>query len=156
MLMSEIYASNTGYSPFLKSQRPIAFEVVAAILRLGRKYQIASLRDQAYASLKKEIPVSLDDVSRAPRREIDFHFLAELINLALECDIQTVLPVAYFVTANNLVSSCINFRRDTSLKNVSFVEAPNIWLGETRRHEGYAVRGCKGDLYPGTRPHHSG
>ncbi|TEB24220.1 hypothetical protein FA13DRAFT_1638894, partial [Coprinellus micaceus] len=46
-----------------RSDEPPQFPVLAAMIRLGRKYEIARLKEDALGLLKKAFPVTLDDHS---------------------------------------------------------------------------------------------
>ena len=103
--------------------KPLHFLVLAAMIRLGRKYEILSLRDEALTPLRREFPVALDEHEKLPvRRHPDLpwtHFtfpsdqkhqhnyqkMHAIIQLAHECSIQSILPALYLsYAAREMVS----------------------------------------------------
>ena len=100
------------------TKEPLHFLVIAAMLRIGKKYEIQHLRDQALAVMKQELPANLDkfDEVYTDWTHLDFPLddvydtgakqHATIVNLANECGVQTILPVAYSLLAStDLVSS---------------------------------------------------
>ncbi|KAJ3532840.1 hypothetical protein NMY22_g7578 [Coprinellus aureogranulatus] len=95
------------------------FLVVAAMLRLGKKFDIEHLKTEALSRLKAEFPTTLDEFCRvcdAGWTRIDCRFdetyddrwkvRCALIRLALECGVQSVLPALYMhMMAMDLVRS---------------------------------------------------
>ena len=86
---------------------------LAPMIRLGRKYEIACLRDEGLARLKREFPTTLEEYDRLPDDYTNFTFpparrgldaIVDIINLALESNIQSILPAVYLhATAYPLV-----------------------------------------------------
>ena len=83
--------------------KPLPFDVVAAFLRLGLKYNIESLRDEATTRLTHEFPSSLDIYDRmvdGEMIELSDSFVNDTINLLRECQYLThILPVAFYLQA---------------------------------------------------------
>ncbi|KAJ3528880.1 hypothetical protein NMY22_g9225 [Coprinellus aureogranulatus] len=93
---------------FMPSDR-LHFLVVAAMMRLGKKYEIDHLREQALARLKREFPCTLAEYNELDTRDWT-HFLfpydetydtghkmkLSMVNLAHECNLNTILPALYF------------------------------------------------------------
>ena len=76
------------------------------MIRLGRKYEIAPLKEDALALLKKAFPVTVDDHSEyvwetrlafpeGPLYDHDGKKLAAVLRLAYECSIRTILPLVF-------------------------------------------------------------
>jgi hypothetical protein len=77
--------------------QPIA--VVAAILRLSRKYQIDYLRDDSVSRLKNMFPSTLDAAVRrydGTGVKVSPDHIIDTINLAKETGIRSILPFAFF------------------------------------------------------------
>jgi hypothetical protein len=100
------------------TKEPLHFLVISAMLRIGKKYEIQHLRDQALAVLKQEHPIKLDDYDKVSDDWTHFKFPfddiydtgvkrhAEIVKLESECGVQTIPPVAYLLlVARDLVSS---------------------------------------------------
>ena len=81
--------------------KPLPFDVVAAFLRLGLKYNIKSLRDEATTRLTYEFPSSLEFYDRmvdGEMIELSYSFINATINLVRECQYLTyILPVAFYL-----------------------------------------------------------
>ncbi|KAF7351396.1 hypothetical protein MSAN_01571300 [Mycena sanguinolenta] len=84
------------YHPF-KATPSRPFAVVAAMLRLGKKYDIPEARDDALARLQYEFPTHLDAYTRAeyrgltkidPRKGIH----VDLLNLCYDCSVYSCIP----------------------------------------------------------------
>jgi hypothetical protein len=74
---------------------------VAAMLRLGSKYEFQHLREEALVRLRAEFPTTLGDWDRLPS---DFTHIQEqkgilfdIVNLALEQGLLSILPAAYYL-----------------------------------------------------------
>ena len=81
---------------------PVPFDVVAAFLRLGLKYNIECLRDEATTRLTYEFPSSLESYDRMVDGEmIEQGYSAnDTINLLRECQcLIHILPVAFYLQA---------------------------------------------------------
>ncbi|KAJ3538396.1 hypothetical protein NMY22_g5182 [Coprinellus aureogranulatus] len=85
------------------------------MLRLGKKYELVHVRDEGLARLKREFPTSLEEYSKIlgsaespsfllrPGSEGRLAQLFNIINLAHECSIQSILPALYLrVIGHNL------------------------------------------------------
>ncbi|TEB27368.1 hypothetical protein FA13DRAFT_1736503 [Coprinellus micaceus] len=77
---------------------------LAAMIRLGRKYEISYLRDEGLARLKREFPTTLEEYDRLPEEYLSFTYpetqcgldpIVDIIKLAHECNIQSILPALY-------------------------------------------------------------
>ncbi|KAJ7775514.1 hypothetical protein B0H16DRAFT_1757026 [Mycena metata] len=113
--------------------QPLAFDVIAAFLRLGRKYEMKPLYDDALARL---VPRP-DDPNRRGQIVVD------TIILARELDIPSLLPAAFWFTctrleslANKHTSAISDADRDVILlaaKPLSIAYASYLfgWLDET-------------------------
>ncbi|KAJ7043744.1 hypothetical protein C8F04DRAFT_1229225 [Mycena alexandri] len=89
------------YSPTIAPQKVIRFDVVAALIRLGRKYEFRALLNSAVQRITFENPTTLKEYdAREPSfpgnfigyRGIEYDMLA----LARENNIMTALPCAYY------------------------------------------------------------
>ncbi|KAF6759142.1 hypothetical protein DFP72DRAFT_149159 [Ephemerocybe angulata] len=81
----------------------IPFDVVAALIRIGRKYEIDHLRREGMTRMEHELSSELDDVD--PDRywsEVAYEdgVLYRMTNFAYECDLKHLLPAAFFWSAN--------------------------------------------------------
>jgi hypothetical protein len=74
------------------------------MIRLGRKYEISYLRDEGLARLKREFPTTLEEYDRLPEEYLSFTYpetqcgldpIVDIIKLAHECNIQSMLPALY-------------------------------------------------------------
>ncbi|KAJ7880071.1 hypothetical protein B0H14DRAFT_2500468 [Mycena olivaceomarginata] len=77
----------------------LPFPVVRAFIRLGRKYDFEDLFDSAVASLGSHYPTSIEAYNaEPPQTRIEWysalHF--DIINLAIENNIWSALPCAYY------------------------------------------------------------
>lgn len=85
--------------------KPVVFEVVAAFLRLGLKYNVEMLKTEAIGRLTHEFPTSVEAYdnnvnTKTPSRLITVKqddLAVRAINLARECDcIDFILPTAFY------------------------------------------------------------
>lgn len=88
--------------------KPLPFDVVAAFLRLGLKYNIESLKDEAAARLTHDLPLSLTAFTLRTFMIMPNGHMVEscnsslysTINLVRECQCLThILPVAFYLQA---------------------------------------------------------
>lgn len=87
--------------------KPIPYVVVRAMIRMGRKYEIEHLRDEGVGRIKRKLPGTREETAKwllDPTGTLTFvlerpAMLNMIINCARECDIQTVLPMAYLLCA---------------------------------------------------------
>ncbi|KAJ7645667.1 hypothetical protein DFH06DRAFT_1476892 [Mycena polygramma] len=93
----------TLYDPLFDSAEQLTFPVVAAIVRLGRKYDFDRLLTAAVARLTATFPRTLTErgsnrYSPAPGRRIvyDPALLFDTINLAIRNGLPALLPTLYF------------------------------------------------------------
>ncbi|KZP23501.1 hypothetical protein FIBSPDRAFT_823475 [Athelia psychrophila] len=92
-----------GFAP---TGKPLKIEVVAAFLRLGKKYDIEVLRVEALERIFGEVATTLDEMlsnTNKPKRLIEAGFFrnlplpwVDILNLAREHDLQSVLPLALY------------------------------------------------------------
>ncbi|KAF9526624.1 hypothetical protein CPB83DRAFT_816709 [Crepidotus variabilis] len=81
----------------------MTYDMAAAMLRLGKKYQIDYLYEEAKIAFRKDYPTSLDDwnptIAVIPNAR-----RGDMINLAHEISLKTVLPSLYldFISAYSL------------------------------------------------------
>lgn len=82
--------------------------VVESMVRLGKKYQIDHLYKEGLRYLKLEFPKTLREYDRhnpgfyfsiIKHTEDDLALVFAVIKLALECEIQSILPALYLHTA---------------------------------------------------------
>ena len=70
------------------------------MVRTGRKYDIEMFREEALFRLKAEFPSTVEEWTESVglHQQIKHHpgFCFDVINLALEANLQTILPSAYF------------------------------------------------------------
>jgi len=96
------------YNPLFDSTETLEFPVVAAIVRLGKKYDFKQLLGAAVARLTAMFPPTLAQIRKrndapSPIRE-DGGLLFDAINLANETGLLALLPSLYFETLNVLDS----------------------------------------------------
>jgi hypothetical protein len=116
---------------------PPSFAAAAEMLRVGHKYQVYSLRDEAAARFRCEFPSKLEDwdeIITNPCKEIrlaeqrgetkEYSFM-ECVNLAAECNLPELLPSALLwlcgLDIKNIFSGCIGPSAD-----LMFLECANI------------------------------
>ncbi|KAF9034391.1 hypothetical protein BJ165DRAFT_1513537 [Panaeolus papilionaceus] len=83
------------------SMHKIRFKEVSALLRLGSKYDISSLRDNALQRLRAEFPTTLDEWDRL---DVEYKTMSDsvdiclfdVITLAYNEGILSILPVLYY------------------------------------------------------------
>ena len=94
---------------------------------MGKKYEIDYLRDEGLMRLKLEFPEKLDDFDKIlksfPRTHIkcgnvdeQCDMELEVINLAQECGVKTILPALYFQVIQKMVSKAM----------VTLIVVPNL------------------------------
>jgi hypothetical protein len=115
-LQSVSRKSHIHYESFsyLHTETQVSFALIAAMLRLGTKYDMKSLREEAIAYLSAECPSTLKAWD-----EDNSHFdhydgvLFDLVNLAREYALLVLLPALFLWTALFHDSSkiCGGFRR---------------------------------------------
>jgi hypothetical protein len=92
--------------------------VIAALVRLGKKYDIIHLRDEGLVRLKLRFPATLEQLDGnlssvgqyakhiyCPDKTAKDDMIVSAIQLAHECDIQTILPALYCTLVQDTVSS---------------------------------------------------
>ncbi|TEB27383.1 hypothetical protein FA13DRAFT_933338 [Coprinellus micaceus] len=115
-----------GDPEYTNIRQAVPFSVIAAMVRMGKKYEIDYLRDEGLVRLKLEFPGKLDDFDKTPRSFPRTHIKygsadeqasmeLEAINLGHECGIQTILPALYFqvvLTMANVLHGNVEVRTD--------------------------------------------
>ena len=87
------------------------FDLLAAILRLGKKYEIDYLCEEGLKRLRRNFPNALEkwvqNTSRKNQFRIESDKEKDIIRLCYELSISSCLPLAYmvFVTKHKLASS---------------------------------------------------
>ncbi|KAJ7070058.1 hypothetical protein C8F01DRAFT_542043 [Mycena amicta] len=98
-LLSAMYPKS-----FLRPEKSL-FPLLAAVLRLGKKYDMPRFRQEALSQLKREFPATLDELDQIASNgywQYIYHgksakrTLAGVISLARETGIYSVLPVAFY------------------------------------------------------------
>ncbi|KAF6757799.1 hypothetical protein DFP72DRAFT_224824 [Ephemerocybe angulata] len=93
-LYDRSYAADAKLTPF---------DLVRAMIRMGRKYEIEHLRNEGVGRIKREVPGTLEGIKWLWDSNIWISIFKEpglvtmIVNCAWECDIQTVLPMAYLL-----------------------------------------------------------
>ncbi|KAF7984434.1 hypothetical protein HWV62_14506 [Athelia sp. TMB] len=86
---------------YLTARGSMPIERVAALLRLGQKYDFEALRTEALHRIYYEIPTTLEDFASRKRcsqidTEVGYTFWPNLLKLAREHNLQSVLPLALY------------------------------------------------------------
>ncbi|KAF8216780.1 hypothetical protein K438DRAFT_403438 [Mycena galopus ATCC 62051] len=88
------------YSPTFLKRKALPLPVIAALIRLGRKYDFKDLFDSAVALLQSEYPTTLQEYDAMAKRfvsvEISPGLGFDIISLATENNILFLLPAAYY------------------------------------------------------------
>ncbi|KAF8957728.1 hypothetical protein BDZ97DRAFT_1737158 [Flammula alnicola] len=95
-----------------KSTDKLPFPILVSMLRLGKKYQFDHFRDDALERLKVDLPAKLADwecVFDVDAGGVDdespgwytFNNEVDVINIALEVGIQSILPIVYYLCLSN-------------------------------------------------------
>ena len=81
------------------------YPLVAAVLRIGKKYQIDHFQAEGLKRLRKELPSDLDSWDACYNTEVAIsgatENLANIINLAHELSVYSILPAAYMYYLRN-------------------------------------------------------
>jgi len=90
------------YHRFFPLFKAVSIEQVAAMLRLGTKYEIGHFRTQALEILHYEHPTTLKDFDKSCQSDNGRLTYVpttstQILNLALEFSLETVFPSAYFI-----------------------------------------------------------
>ncbi|KAK7025116.1 BTB domain-containing protein [Favolaschia claudopus] len=105
------YLLKALYIPSFHCKKVLPLPVIGALLRLGRKYDIKYLFDSAVARLTSEFPATLQelDIAMSSNRKVEnirgyatmtsCNLIFDIITLAHENQIFTVLPLAYYLAA---------------------------------------------------------
>ncbi|KAJ3516380.1 hypothetical protein NMY22_g14221 [Coprinellus aureogranulatus] len=94
----------------------IEFNVLAAMIRMGRKYEIDYLRDEALVRLTMEFPTTLAEWDKLPHYYTQIvhqnGILFDIINLAQQSDIKSILPAAYYLCIQELDDLLLGSKRE--------------------------------------------
>ncbi|KAF7356410.1 BTB domain-containing protein [Mycena venus] len=94
------YLLKALYIPTFHCQNKLPLAVVAAFIRLGRKYDFKDLFNSAVARLTSDCPATLEeyDVVQTEFKTIEEHsdIMLDLITLASQNNIMSILPCAYY------------------------------------------------------------
>jgi len=98
-----------GFNPkYFYTKEPLLFSVVAAMLRFGTKYNVHRIREEAVRCLESSFPSTLEamdevgitkNTTTCTYRSIDIEAeenLMDLISLAHECDVPSILPAVFY------------------------------------------------------------
>ncbi|KAF5340730.1 hypothetical protein D9611_007355 [Ephemerocybe angulata] len=116
---------------------PLAFDAVAAMIRMGRKYDIDYLRHEALLRLTTEFPTTLSEWDKLPHDYTQIHhqsgILFDIVNLAHDNDIKSVLPAAYYLCIQEFEDLLTGTARDDeSVAQVSYDVKRECILGRER------------------------
>ncbi|KAJ7761947.1 hypothetical protein DFH07DRAFT_414197 [Mycena maculata] len=104
------YLLKALYDPMFMGQKALPFPAVAALIRLGRKYDFRHLLNSAVERLTFENPTTLEEYATLPREaekqtttRIVYHrgLIFDMISLARENNILSALPCAYYRAVAN-------------------------------------------------------
>ncbi|KAJ3528882.1 hypothetical protein NMY22_g9227 [Coprinellus aureogranulatus] len=98
-----------GEQDYVNTDAVLTLSAIAAMIRLGRKYEINHLKEEGLRRLKRQFPVTLDDydvLDPFAYSHVSFKDSPEdastehekvfaFINIAHECGIQSILPTLY-------------------------------------------------------------
>ncbi|CAA7266032.1 unnamed protein product [Cyclocybe aegerita] len=102
------YVLSALYDQTYISRVAIPFPAVAAMLRLGNKYEFIQLREDALFRLRSEFPSTLKEWQVLPSDYTHMvtqgGILYDIINLALEEGLFSILPAAYYLCIQDIVS----------------------------------------------------
>ncbi|KAF7298010.1 BTB domain-containing protein [Mycena chlorophos] len=100
------YVLGALYNPMLLGQKSFPFDVVAAFVRLGRKYDFADLRKVGIERLEAENPSTLAGYVAVEARKFKLQHIqyragyrVDVVNLLQEQQLISSLPYAYYVLA---------------------------------------------------------
>ncbi|KAG9036608.1 hypothetical protein FRB95_008442 [Tulasnella sp. JGI-2019a] len=88
-------------SPYKPFESP-SFEALSATLKLATKYCFDDLREWAMSHVLHRFPHTLDEVAAHPNLSVykDPVVAARLVNLAHDCDLPKLLPMAFYALAS--------------------------------------------------------
>ncbi|TFK22935.1 hypothetical protein FA15DRAFT_671032 [Coprinopsis marcescibilis] len=94
------------YDRSYSSTEAMPFKVAAAMIRMGRKYDIPHLLNGGLNRLISEFPSKLAEWEKLPPHYTHLvqeeGLLFDIVNLALENNIQAILPAAYYLCVQDL------------------------------------------------------
>ncbi|KAJ3548712.1 hypothetical protein NMY22_g1152 [Coprinellus aureogranulatus] len=104
------------YDKCYNPREAIEFNVLAAMIRMGRKYEIDYLRDEALVRLTMEFPTTLAEWDKLPHYYTQIvhqnGILFDIINLAQQSDIKSILPAAYYLCIQELDDLLLGSKRE--------------------------------------------
>ena len=78
------------------------------MLRIGKKYKLNHLLNEAITRLQSEFPSTLEEweVMSPEYTHVVFQkgILFDIVNLATECGVRSIFPAAYYLCVQDLVS----------------------------------------------------
>jgi hypothetical protein len=78
------------------------------MLRIGKKYKLNHLHDEAIVRLQSEFPSTLKEWEGLSPEYTHIVFqkgiLFDIVNLATDCGVQSIFPAAYYLCVQDLVS----------------------------------------------------
>ncbi|KAL6308622.1 hypothetical protein BKA93DRAFT_763419 [Sparassis latifolia] len=135
-LLSVIYGGNGSFGPNVSR---VQFSFVASLIRLGHKYQIIGLRDDAVARLKTCFPSKFEEWDnfeklRSSSMTMEKTDAITAVNLARLTENHSILPVALYGcclldTDTILFGTC---RKDGSVERLSPEDTRNCIEGQRR------------------------
>ncbi|KAF8989031.1 hypothetical protein BDQ17DRAFT_1393350 [Cyathus striatus] len=94
------------YDKSYNVREAVPFPTLAAMLRLGRKYDFEHLRDEALIRLTSEFPTTLNEWESLAEEFTHIKYqrgiLFDVINLAREMSVNSVLPAAYYLCIQDI------------------------------------------------------
>lgn len=102
-------------------------EFLSAILRLGKKYEIDYLKEEGLRRLRSEFPLTLEGWDRRNERKNegckiininDADIVIEVINLAHELSVETVLPASYLLCVQTTDTVCLFYLNSSLIVNL--------------------------------------
>ncbi|KAJ7654490.1 hypothetical protein DFH06DRAFT_1202591 [Mycena polygramma] len=90
------YLLATLYDPTILFQKGLPMVVVAALLRLGRKYDFRKLLDAAVELVMHDNPTTLEDFLNRTTSKISHYNVIDMLTLVRENNIKAAQPSAYY------------------------------------------------------------
>jgi len=155
---------NAVYNCLYNSPEKYTFPVMAALLRLGHKYDFARFRDDALSRLTSAFPTTLDgwdekchsrELPDLPHTEVGNLVIAAL-NLALELHLHTILPSIYCwvhesyimeellciqdtISKDHLLQCALGYERSRKAATVTTFK----WLNDVPYQNCISPKGCR-------------
>nr|GAT56153.1 predicted protein [Mycena chlorophos] len=149
------YVLKALYDPTLLSQQTVSFDIVSALVRLGRKYDFKNLRKAGTERLLFENPSTLDDFDALQKRggnprRVEYRkgYRFDVVNLLQDADILSGLPHAYFEVVGTFKRTGVNQERrpDGTYATLTPTDVSRVVLATQKLHNaqfrpGYALSG---------------